>query len=345
MGRQKKNAEETLESAIDIADSSVALDEQITKKYGNNAVWSGADLINEQKEIISVSPALDIALGGGIPKGSWVTVVGPPKYGKTVLSLQLAANAQKKGMKTRYDNVEHRIKKRDIMGIKGLDTSPEMFKMFQSSEEHILSAEEHLDILEQYLMNESETVVIVDSVSALLTQKEKTSNISEQQRADGAKLMAKFCRQMASVVAVRRHIVITIAHIIANPSGYGSPFQESGGNKINFQSDVKIRAKKSDAWEAGGVQIGQKVEWQVLWSALGSPGTQATGYLRYGKGLDREYETMVMAIDANIAKQKGAWIDYNDEKFNGAEKFYASLLDNPELYNKLESEVKAMYGL
>lgn len=346
MAKTKKiidEIESDIEEAIAKCDN-MDIDSKIIKAFGNNCVISGTDLVNKKLLHIPISPSLDVATKGGVPEGSWVTLYGPPKGGKTCTALQIAANAQKLGKKVRYANIEHRIKSRDLLGIKGLDLDSPNFKMFQSTEQHIMSAEDHLDIIEQYLMNEPDTVWIIDSISALMTQKEKESKISEMQRADGAKLLAKLCRQMESVVPVNRQIVICIAHIIANPSGYGSPFQETGGNKIKFQSDINIRVKKFEPWEAGGTQIGQTIDWQILWSALGSPGAKATGYLRYGIGLDREYETMVMALDANIAKKKGAWVEYDGQNHNGAEKFYSFLLDNPEIYQQLEQKVKTIYG-
>jgi RecA/RadA recombinase len=162
-----------------------------------------------------------------------VVLTGQPKCGKTTTSLDFAANAQKPeygsgsykdGRMVYYLNIEGRLKKRDLEGIPGLNL--EKFDVIGSQTGKILRAEEYLQIAERIINQEPGCVVIIDSYSALCTEAEITSDMDKMQRADGAKLLAKFCRKVANVIPVNKNIVIGITHLMGNPTGYGAEFKE-----------------------------------------------------------------------------------------------------------------------
>ena len=331
--------------------------EGVIKDFGENIVLSGNAVVDQQNVIIPVSPSLDIVLNGGIPEGSFVVLTGQPKCGKTVTSLDFAATAQKpeyqgklkKPREVYYLNIEGRIKKRDLEGIPGLDL--ERFHVIGSQEGKILHAEEYLQIAERIINQIPGCVLIIDSYSALCTEAEITSEMDKMQRADGAKLLAKFCRKVANVIPVNKNIVIGITHLMGNPTGYGAEFKEKSGQAIAYQTDIKLRAKSFKPLLVGSdnTQIGQEIEWQVACSALGPPGGSITSYLRYGYGIDKELEIINIASDLGVLHKGGAWytldVGEDKQKFQGIEKVRAYLIENPKVYTQLLENIKGTMGI
>ena len=336
-----------------------SLKEAVKKDFGDNIMLSGKSLIDKKIMTIPVSPALDIILSGGIPEGSFVILTGQPKCGKTTTSLDFCATAQRpeyngsKGpRKVFYLNIEGRLKKRDLEGIPGLNL--DRFDIIGSQTGKILHAEEYLQIGERIINEEPESILIIDSYSALRTEAEITTDMSKMQRADGAKLLAKFCRKVANVIPVNRNIVIGITHLMGNPGMGHSEWKEKSGQAIAYQTDVKLRAKFHQAWKVGSkddeTQIGQEIEWNAQCSALGSPGGTIKSYIRYGQGIDKAMELTSLGTDMGMISKAGAWytmsfLKDSKEKFQGVEKVRQFLVDNPEAYNELYSQIKNVMGL
>ena len=324
----------------------------IEKEFGEDILRSANVVLDEESTVIPLTPALDIAIGGGVPDGSNVIFTGQPKCGKTTTSLHFAANCQKKEHGSRevyFMNVEGRLKKRDLEGIKNLDL--DKFHVIGSKQGKILAAEDYLSIAEKIIATIPYSVVIIDSYSALCTANEITSGMDKMQRADGAKLLAKFCRKTANIIPVNKNIVIGITHLMGNPTGYGAEFKEKSGQAVAYHVDVKLRARRFSPWEVGGIQIGQEIEWQVITSAIGAPGQRVSSFLRYGHGIDEETELVRIAIDATLIRKAGAWftLDFveGDEKpkFHGVENTRQALIENPKLKTQLYQEIKNFLGL
>jgi recombination protein RecA len=241
------------------------------------------------------------------------------------------------------------LKKRDLEGIPGINL--DRFQIIGSQTGKILHAEEYLQIAERIINEDPGSVMIIDSYSALCTEAEITSDMDKMQRADGAKLLAKFCRKVANVIPVNKNIVIGITHLMGNPTGYGAEFKEKSGQAIAYQTDVKIRAKTFKPWllSADNTQIGQEVEWQTLCSALGPPGGNITSYIRYGQGIDKQMELINLSVDLGLINKGGAWYTLsfmNDEKkYQGTEKVRQFLIENPKVYEDLYVEVKNTMGI
>jgi recombination protein RecA len=335
----------------------MSLKEDVVKNFGDDIILTGNAIVDRKNIIIPVSPSLDIVLNGGIPEGSFVVLTGQPKCGKTTTSLDFAATAQrpeyqgslKAPREVYYLNIEGRLKKRDLEGIPGLDLS--RFHVIGSQQGKILHAEEYLQIGEKIINEIPGSVVIIDSYSALCTEAEITSEMDKMQRADGAKLLAKFCRKVANVIPVNKNIVIGITHLMGNPTGYGAEFKEKSGQAIAYQTDIKLRAKTFKPWtlSADSTQIGQEIEWQVVCSALGPPGGNITSYIRYGQGVDKYMEAITLASDMGIIHKGGAWYTLtaveDKPKFQGAEKVRQYLLENDKAYNELVKTIKETMGV
>lgn len=354
------------------ADISEQILKEVSKEFGEDLMVGAQTLVDVEKDVLSVSPSLDIGLNGGIPVGSWVVVGGKPKVGKTTTILSFAALCQQRGMYVYYFDVENRLKKKNILGCAGLDYSTKGMRVIRSRPPdkekeiaaHILTAQQSLTIAEKVLRTHPNCLVIFDSFSMLLEEAELDGGIGTSTRGGGAKLLAQFCRQMAPVVPMQKSVVLGVVHLMANTSGYGASILEKSGNAVQYQLDVKLRAKGEVPWTVGGKAgtdgktvggkvIGQKVTWEVTESALGAPGRIVESYIRYGVGVDHLYETFILGEQLGLIEKSGSWyslpflkdVPEKQRKAQGGEKIYQLLKDNPEWAEKLRSKIKVLLGV
>lgn len=322
----------------------------IKEKYGN-VISSGDDLFPAKKRVIPISPSLDLALGGGIPEGSWVVVNGPEKLGKSSTLLEFAANAQQEEYGSKevfYIDVEARLKEMNIHSYKKLNTKK--FHRFKSEKgETPLTSERFLNIAEEILTTYPGCILIIDSISALCEGKEKEGGIGTETRGGAAKHVAQFCRQMAQVVNVNDSVVCCVTHSIAN-TGYGGGMVEKTANALKYQVDVKLKAlyrefiyPNAEAEKKKSKPVAQRTEWIMECSALGTPPNQRVNtYIRYGEGLDIIYDYIELGISFGIIEVSGSWLilKFNNQKIQGKENLRYYLATNPDDLKSLENEVK-----
>ena len=345
----------------------------ITKKYGNILV-NGAEVFQELQDmqVIPVSPSLDYALGGGFREGTWIQMIGDPKSGKTTTALQFAANCQKKEYGESpifYVNVEGRLSTKNFEGVHGLDASK--ITVVQSETE-TLSAEKYLGAVEKIVKAHPNCVVIIDSISSFIAQKDLDEEVRGDYRPGVHKILSNFCKKMIRVVPKQRAIIIMITHFIANTGGMGKKKVADGGVKVRYQADTILEIAWIQAWKekSDGQQIGQALHWKVVTSALGGfVGAEAIGWLRYGTGIDYKQEMFDQANDFDLISAAGAWytcdflvedpkpikklleaegIDKDDEekitkfvKFQGQQKL-RDFLDKNNLWPALQESLKEM---
>lgn len=321
----------------------------INKEFGD-ICKPGSDILNRKQTILKISPSIDFGLNGGIPTGTWNLISGLPKTGKTTLALSIIAAAQKAEYDARhayYLDVEGRLKSINLSGIYGLDQSK--ITVIRSTVGNVLSAEKYLKIAENIVHSHPGCILVVDSLSALCAEKELIGDMNSQTRSSGPKLIGQFCRKLANVVPINDVTVICMQHLIANTSGYGAAFMEDGGHKIQYQSDQKLRVKSIEAYTTGSganeKRIGQIIHWNVMVSALGAiPGTSISSYLRYGVGFDHVREYIEQAVNFGIIEKSGAWFNFGEHKFQGIEKVWAGLNENPDLLEKVKEQIKETIG-
>jgi recombination protein RecA len=344
---KKKKSDNSVEETQEVSNNIVAM---LAAKYGKEGVVNAKSVVDRPQHTFSISPKLDIGLNGGIPEGSWVILSGAPKCGKSSLALWIAALAQKPengSRNTYYVDAEGRLKKMNLMGTKGLDL--DKITVIQSSPERIFSAEEFLESCEMIIKNDPGCVLIIDSSSALCSSKEQTDELTGQNRSLGPKLFSSFCKRMGTIVPVQRTTVIIIQHLIANTSGYGPAQMEDGGRKLQYQVDVKLRCKGVEKWEEGTdekKQVGQMVKWDVMCSALGSPGNEVVMALRYGEGIDEVSELIEVCCDLGIITKGGAWytiqVENEIKKICGMQALREFIVNNPEVLQSLKDQYKAI---
>jgi len=316
-------------------------DGTVEKKPKSNIYMSASMILDHPKQIVPVSPAMDVALGGGVSESVLMTISGPEKLGKTSLALKIASNAQKMGKMVIFADVEHRLKIMNLKGIKGLLTDDDHFKVIRSVKGDILSGETILERCEESLLQYPGSILIVDSLSALCPAAEQTKLYSESIMAARGKLEATFCRRIAPIISVNDNIVIGIAHIAANIGGYG--MSEKMGQTTRYALDYKVKCTKSQPfeWTSGDQQVGQRIKFECLTSALDKPGGEAVCWLRYGEGFSDEMEIIEMAVELQIIDKGGSWFTLTSgEKIQGQDQLYQMLVENPSLYDDIYKKVK-----
>lgn len=332
------------------------IENTITKNFGDDILINANSLLERKNEIISISPKIDLILGGGIPEGSFVIFTGQAKFGKTSLALNFCSSYQKHFSNIEnkesereifYYNIEGRLKPRDLQGIK--DLKIDNFHIIESKPGKILHAEEYLQIGEMLINDKQNSIHIFDSFSALCTEAEMTTDMNQMQRADGAKLLAKFCRKIANVIPVNKNIIIGITHLMGNPTGYGKQYREKSGQAITYQVDTKLQATYIRPWkDKNNHQIGQEIDWQCITTPLGPPGKTTTSYLRYGEGIDEIQELATLAADLGLIQKAGAWykftfVNSNDPpSVHGIDNIKPALLKNSQWFEKLQNKIKQL---
>ena len=266
------------------------MNKDIIKEYGN--VLHDPSIITDRPlKVISVSPKIDIALGGGVPEGSLFIMTGPEKVGKTVTALAFCANAQKHERVVYYANIEGRLRKRDLEGISGLDLDAEKMQIISSTEGNILSAEKYLSIIDNIVHTKPGSIAVVDSFSALSSESELTGNLEDVQVMSVQKILAKFCRRISNALPINRVTVVGVTHLMANIQkfGRGKSKIEKSGSALKYQVDVKLHATHAQPIMQGETQIGQTVNWQVITSAIGPPGQKVASHIKYGEEFGKKW--------------------------------------------------------
>jgi recombination protein RecA len=357
MAKTKKKGREYLDAHI--------------KKYGN-IIKTGTEVLKEKSDYkaISISPAIDIALGGGIREGCWLTLTGDPKSGKTTTAMQIAANCQKEGRPIIYLDAEGRLKD---MNFQVEEFDPQKIEVI-GPEDKPLPAEDLLDMAYK-LMSDPDyhgAVLIIDSISSLIPQKELDGDFTPG-RAGLPKILSIFTKKIGQLLPRQRGLVIAITHYIANTAGYGKSKLSDGGTKIQYQADTRMEiagGEKVSAvkpWEDSAKnRIGQVVNWKIICSSMGPPGGQVQSYIRYGHGIDSVQEILELATDLGFIDKAASWFSCpffqmekelakqikpdldidNDEaiikafKFQGQDKLYNFIKQNPEIVTTLERLIK-----
>ena len=319
------------------------------KEYGN-IIKTGTEVLEEKSDykVISISPAIDIALGGGIREGCWLTLTGDPKSGKTTTAMQIATNCQKEGRPVIYLDAEGRLKD---MNFQVKDFDPEKIEVI-GPEDKPLPAEEFLEIAYKMMSHPDYhgAVLIIDSISSLIPEKELDGDFSPG-RAGLPKILSIFTKKIGQLLPRQRGLVIAITHYIANTGGFGKAKLSDGGNKIQYQADTRMEiaggGEKVPAikpWEDSSKnRIGQIVNWKIICSSMGPPGGQVQSYIRYGHGIDRTQEILELSLDLGFIDKSGAWFSCEslwEGKLQGQDKVYNFLKEKPVLVDTLQSKIE-----
>ncbi len=319
-------------------------DKSITNMIKKCTVNAKYIMEEKQKEVISISPAIDYVLGGGIESGSLCLITGQEKLGKTSACLHMAKKLQQAGYKIVYCNVEMRLSKRDLQSAIGLELDDDKLRVFQSTEEQILSGNDYLRMVDRVISTEQRVAVFVDSFSQLISQDNMDGDIGEMSRDSMPLILSKFCKRVLPYISIHGNICVGITHEVANTSGWGKSTVETSGRKLQYANNFKLKADKKYAWMDDDKQIGQLIDWKCENSAICEPNKVSKGYLRYNHGIDEEYELLAVARTVRAITINGAWYQFGETKVQGEDGAIAYLREHPDEFAKLYQEVRSRVG-
>lgn len=271
----------------------------------------------KSRKIIPCTLSSDIGLSGGIPLGATVLIGGRPKVGKTTYILQVAANAQRLyGCKIFIFPIEGRLTNQPLEQVRGFDMDKATVVMpppIYDKEKKIIGyhkwhAQQWWKAIGDTIVKNPSSILIVDSLSSLSSEKEQSEGMGYQGRGDTQKLEAQFCRMYADAIISNQVTVFFIAQVQANTSGYGPALQMKSGNSIRHQADIVMFGKTIENWpEQEGRVRGHDINFTIETSALGAGKIDIAVPLRYGFGIDNIKDIIVNAITWDIIKKKGSW--------------------------------------
>jgi len=321
------------------------LQAKFLKDYGD--IWMTAkDVEDDILNFVPISPALDLQTGG-VREGSLVLISGKPKSAKTTLSLECMKQAHDIYNKPLFFiDIENRFSGLHLNSVKGLPL--DKITVIKSTKDKILSAEDYLEITRDIIKTIPGAFIIFDSTSALTSSDELSSKITAQYRNQNPRLLANFFRVIMPIISINKTVLIVLQHMIANQnatSPYAPKTYEDGGNKIIHAANLKLRNKAVSKWvDPSGTIIGQISQWEILFSSIGNTFSKTDTYIKYGVGICKEAELIKIGIDVGVINKAGAWLTYDDNRVQGEFKLIQTLEENPELYTKLQKDVKKVYN-
>ncbi|MFA5759526.1 MAG: ATPase domain-containing protein [Clostridia bacterium] len=273
----------------------------------------------KSRETIPCTMSLDVALGGGMPRGATVLIAGKEKLGKTTLCLQYGANAQRLfGAKVFYFNIEGRLTSHVTEQITGLQTSQDKFEVimgppiFNADGKRVgnkkLDAGQWWTMIGQCITDSPGSVIVVDSIANMATDREIAEGMGYQGRGDKNKFESQFARLYGDMVIANEVTLFLITQLQANTSGYGAAQQMKVGNQIKYQADAILYGTSAKKWEKkDGRILGHDMCYTIIHSPNGPPHVDVEIPLRYGTGIDLVADTINHAINWGLIERAGAW--------------------------------------
>src|SRR5215472_945022 len=322
--------------AIDLAVS------QIEKQFGKGSIMrlGSKDAILPISVISTGSISFDAALGvGGFPRGRVIEVFGPESSGKTTITLQVIAEAQKTGGMAGFVDAEHAL---DPGYAKKLGVDVDNLLVSQPD-----YGEQALEITEALVRSNAMDVLVVDSVAALVPKAELDGEMGDSHMGLQARLMSQALRKLTGTVAKSLTCLIFINQIREKIGVmFGNPETTTGGKALKFYSSVRIDIRRIAAVKEGDVVIGSRTKVKVVKNKVAPPFREAEFDILYGEGISREGDVLDLAVLHNIVEKSGSWFSYKSERIGqGRENARQFLKDNKDVLTKLDTEVRKALGL
>ncbi|MCL2347583.1 MAG: recombinase RecA [Planctomycetaceae bacterium] len=308
---------------------------QIEKHFGEGAIMPlGLDRTPKLSGISTGSLSLDIALGGaGIPRGRIIEIFGPESSGKTTLTLHIVACAQKGGGIAAFIDAEHAL---DPSWAKKLGVDLESLLVSQPS-----SGEEAMRITEMLVHSNAVDVIVVDSVAALVPEKELQGEIGDSHVGLQARLMSQALRKLTGAIAKSKTSVIFINQIREKIGVmFGSPETTPGGRALKFYCSCRIDVRRIGQLKEGEEVIGQRVKAKVVKNKVAPPFRAAEFDMMHTNGISYEGDVLDLAIAKKLVVKAGAWFRYGDQQLGqGREKVRQYLKENPAFTEELKTQI------
>jgi len=312
----------------------LALD-QIEKQFGKGSIMKLGESYKVQVECIPTgSLSLDLALGGGIPKGRVIEIYGPESSGKTTLTLHAIAEVQRMGGTAAFIDAEHAL---DPAYAKRIGVDVENLLLSQPD-----NGEQALEITETLVRSNAVDLIVVDSVAALVPRAEIEGDMGDSHMGLQARLMSQALRKLTGVISRSKATVIFINQIRMKIGVmFGNPETTTGGNALKFYSSVRMDIRRIAQIKQGEEVIGNRTRVKVVKNKIAPPFRQAEFDIMYNHGISRSGDVLDLAVEHGIVDKAGAWFAYKDEKIaqgrEGAKKYLEA---NPKVLEEIAKLVK-----
>ncbi|MGB2717085.1 MAG: recombinase RecA [Vicinamibacterales bacterium] len=315
---------------------------QIEKQFGKGSIMrlGQKDAVTAVPAISTGAVSLDYALGiGGVPRGRVVEIFGPESSGKTTLTLQIIAEAQKLGGMAAFVDAEHAL---DAQYAKKLGVDLDNLLVSQPD-----NGEQALEIVEVLVRSGGVDVVVVDSVAALVPRAEIEGEMGEAQMGLQARLMSQALRKLTGVVSKSKTCLIFINQLREKIGVmFGNPETTTGGRALKFYSSVRLDIRRIGAIKDGDTVVGGRTRVKVVKNKVSPPFREAEFDVMYGEGISREGDLLDLAVDRKIVEKSGTWFAFAGERLGqGRENVKQFLKDNPTVFKTLEDRVRKELGL
>jgi len=312
----------------------------IEKQFGKGAIMKLGDESHMEIEVTPTgSVALDIALGvGGFPKGRIIEVYGPESSGKTTIALQAIAEVQKRGGRAAFIDAEHAL---DPVYAKALGVNISELLLSQPD-----TGEQALEICEALVRSNAVSIVVIDSVAALVPQAEIEGEMGDSHVGLQARLMSQALRKLSGAINKTKTTAIFINQLREKVGiMFGNPETTPGGRALKFYASVRLDVRRGEQIKVGDNVTGNRTTIKVVKNKVAPPFKSATVDIMYGEGVSREGELLDIGADIDIVEKSGAWYAYKGEKIGqGKENAKLYLKSNPEVANEIEAKIREHYS-
>ncbi len=328
----------------DVTDKDKALEQvlaDIEKQFGKGSIMKLGG--NEHMEIATTSSGslgLDIALGvGGFPKGRIIEIYGPESSGKTTIALQAVAEVQKAGGRAAFIDAEHAL---DPVYSKQLGVNIDELLLSQPD-----TGEQALEICEALVRSGAVSVVVIDSVAALVPQAEIEGEMGDSHVGLQARLMSQALRKLSGTINKTNTTAIFINQLREKVGVmFGNPETTPGGRALKFYSTIRLDIRRGEQIKMGDTIIGNKTNIKVVKNKVAPPFKTTTVDIMYGKGVSKSGEIIDIGSNIDVVEKSGAWYSYNGEKIGqGRENAKLYLENNPKIMDEIEHKIRVHYDL
>ena len=309
--------------------------ETIEKHFGKGSIMK----LGESHEVdVETTPSgslsLDLALGGGIPRGRIVEIYGPESSGKTTLTLHAIAEIQKSGGTAAFIDAEHAL---DPAYAKRIGVDVENLLLSQPD-----NGEQALEITETLVRSNAVDLIVVDSVAALVPRAEIEGDMGDSHMGLQARLMSQALRKLTGVINRSKTTVIFINQIRMKIGVmFGNPETTTGGNALKFYASVRMDIRRISQIKAGDSVIGNRARVKVVKNKIAPPFREAEFDIMYNQGISKAGDILDLATNANIVEKAGAWFSYSGEKIGqGREAAKTYLEENPKIQEEIAKKVR-----
>lgn len=308
----------------------------IEKQFGKGAIMKlGERGVKNIDVVSSGSLLLDQALGvGGFPKGRIIEIFGPESSGKTTIALHAIAEVQKLGGRAAFIDAEHAL---DPVYARKLGVDIDELLLSQPD-----TGEQALEIVEALVRSEAMSIIVIDSVAALVPQAEIEGEMGDSHVGLQARLMSQALRKLSGIINKTNTICIFINQLREKVGVmFGNPETTPGGRALKFYSTVRLDVRRGEQIKVGGDVLGNKTNIKVVKNKVAPPFKTAEVEIMYGEGISKVGEIIDLASNLGIIDKSGAWFSYKGEKIGqGKENVKLVLKNNPAMYKEIEDKVR-----